>query len=224
MAAAAPASVRRQEHGGLRVVDPLADGVRREAAEDDAVGRPDAGAGEHGDRRLGHHGHVDGHAVPALDAPALEGAREAVDLAVEIPVREGARVARLSFPDEGGLGPPGGIDVAVEAVVGDVELAADEPLGVRRLPLEGLPPRLEPVELPGETLPEPDGVLRGLSVDGGAVDVGALGELLGRRILPLFLEEGLDGRGADRGLRRHGRVPHMSGNWAGRRGIAPAIF
>ena len=81
-----PAAVPREEHGGLGVVDPLANGIGREAAEDHAVGSPDARAREHGDGRLRHHGHVDGHAIAALHSRPLERAREAVDLAVEIPV------------------------------------------------------------------------------------------------------------------------------------------
>jgi hypothetical protein len=42
-----------------------------------------------------------------------------------------------------------GGDVAVDAVVADVELAADEPLRVRRLPVEDGVPVLEPLELGG---------------------------------------------------------------------------
>ncbi len=133
-AAPAVAAVGGDHHGGFRVVDAVADRVGGEAAEDDAVGRPDARAREHGDGRLGHHGHVDGDAIAPLDPVLLEGRGEAIDLAVEVPVGQGAGVAGLPLPDEGGLGAAGGIDVPVQAVVRDIELAADEPLGVGRLP------------------------------------------------------------------------------------------
>ena len=46
-----------------------------------------------------------------------------------------AGVARLALPVVGHLVAPAGLDVAVEAVVGHVELAADEPLGEGQVPL-----------------------------------------------------------------------------------------
>ena len=47
-------------------------------------------------------------------------------------------------------------EMPVETVVGDVELAADEPLGVRRLPLQDRVPLPEPVQL-GLGQPRPEG-------------------------------------------------------------------
>ena len=44
-------------------------------------------------------------------------------------------------------------DVAVEAVGADVELAADEPFRMRRVPLEHLRPRLDPLELARRSRP-----------------------------------------------------------------------
>ena len=61
----------------------------------------------------------------------------------------------------------GPLDVPIQAVVGDVQLAAEEPLRVGKLPLDGLPPRLEPPELLGLALPEPDGIPARLAVDRG---------------------------------------------------------
>src|SRR5207249_4387541 len=66
---------------------------------------------------------------------------------VEIPVGQRPPVTWLALPDERRLVPPRGLDVAIDAVHRDVDLAADEPLRVRRLPLENLAPLLEPVEL-----------------------------------------------------------------------------
>jgi hypothetical protein len=53
---------------------------------------------------------------------------------VQLAVGERAHVAGLALPDDRGLGAPPGIhalEVPVEAVVRDVELAADEPLRER---------------------------------------------------------------------------------------------
>jgi hypothetical protein len=50
--------------------------------------------------------------------------------------------------------------VPVEAIVGGVELAADEPLGPRYFPLQDFFPRFEPVQLRGRFGPEGLGFLR----------------------------------------------------------------
>ena len=70
--AAAPAAVGGDEHPGARVLDPVAQRVGGEAAEDDRVRGSDAGAGEHRDGELGDHRHVDRHAVAPLDAERAE--------------------------------------------------------------------------------------------------------------------------------------------------------
>ncbi len=53
---------------------------------------------------------------------------------LQVGVGDGAAVARLALPVDRHLLAVPGLDVPVDAVVGDVELAADEPLGVRRRP------------------------------------------------------------------------------------------
>src|SRR5207237_4502105 len=105
-------------------------------------------------------------------AVALERGGEALDLAVEVPVGQRARVARLALPDQGGLRAARGRDVTVETVVGDVELGADEPLSVRRLSLDRLLPALEPGQLARPPFPAPHGVARGLGVDTRRLDGG----------------------------------------------------
>jgi hypothetical protein len=112
----------------------------REAAEDHRVGRADAGAGEHGHRSLGDHRQVDVDPVALRNAEALERVGEALHLVEQVGVGDGAGVARLALPVERDLVAPARLDVAVEAVVGDVQLAADEPLGERQLPVEDLCP------------------------------------------------------------------------------------
>ena len=77
---------------------------------------------------------------PGLDAQPLEDVGELADLAVQILIAQHAAVARLAFPDDGGLVLARPVEVAIEAVVAGVELAADEPLGVRLVPDEHLVP------------------------------------------------------------------------------------
>src|SRR5262249_39778633 len=113
------------------------------------------------------------------------------------------RVARLAFPDEGGLVAARPLDVPVEAVVRDIELSADEPFRVGKLPLLRLLPRLHPSELFGLLFPEPDRVGLGVLVDRRALDARRLGEVLWRRKLPSLFQECLDGLVALTGL-RHG--------------------
>ena len=55
----------------------------------------------------------------------------------------------------------GPVEVAIEAVVAGVDLAADEPLGVRLVPDEHLVPRLEPVQRLGLLGPEALGIVLG---------------------------------------------------------------
>jgi hypothetical protein len=107
-----------------------------EPAEDHRVHGADARAGQHRDRRLGDQREVDPHAITLLHAEGLEDVREGPDLAGQLPVGQRAPVARLAFPDDRRLVAPRAAEVPVDAVLCDVQLAADEPLGVRRLPIE----------------------------------------------------------------------------------------
>ena len=107
-------------------------------------GAPMPRAREHHRGQLGHHRHVDRDAVALRDAELGERVRDAARLVQEPLVGDRLRVARLAFPVVGDLVAEAGLDVAVEAVVGDVQRAADEPLRERRVPLEDGVPRLEP--------------------------------------------------------------------------------
>ena len=95
--APAVAAVGGDQAGGLGVVDPVAQRFGREAAEDDRVHRADAGAGQHGDRRLRDHRQVDRHPVAACRTPRrLRALARAADLAGQVPVgvAPGGRPAR----------------------------------------------------------------------------------------------------------------------------------
>ena len=144
---------RGDHHFGFGVVDALAQRLGGKSAEDDAVRRADLGAGEHGDGQLRHHAHVDRDAVALGHAQRAQRVGEAIHLALEHAVGQHARIARLAFPDDGRLVAPRRMRVPVHAVVGDVQLAADEPLHPRRVPLQHLLPRREPVQALGLARP-----------------------------------------------------------------------
>src|SRR3982751_5916163 len=129
---------------------------------------------------------------PLFHAERAEDIAELIDGDVEIPVGERAAVAGLSFEHERRLVAPRGADVAVEAVDRRVDLATDEPLRVRRLPVEHALVRRHPFELGRLVGPV------GLRVGGGAlVDAGIVGLSSGperrwRLELPVLLQQGFE--------------------------------
>lgn len=154
----------------------------------------------------GDHRQVDGDAIALLDAERLERVGGAAHLGVELAIGERAHLAGLADPDERALVAARG-EVPVEAVLRQVELAVGEPAHERRLGLvEHLRERLDPVEAARLFGPERLGVLGGAAVHrlvfGERLDLGARGEVGGRRKDSRFGEERLDvgGRG------RHART------------------
>src|SRR5947209_15191208 len=105
----------------------------------------DASAREHRDGHFGDERHVDGDAITAMHAKRFENVGELLHLDVEIPVRQRAAITRLTFPDQRRLVASCAMDVPIDAVHGDVDLAAKEPLGMRWLPFQNLVPLLEPL-------------------------------------------------------------------------------
>jgi hypothetical protein len=69
--------------------------------------------------------------------------------------------------------------VAIHAVDRGVQLAPDEPLGERDLPVQHVGPRLGPLERPGLLLPPGSGIGIGLLID-ARLGVGLGDELFGR--------------------------------------------
>src|SRR6185436_16042044 len=114
---------------------------------------------------------------------------ELIDLSIEIEIRERATVARLALPDERGLVPPRPAHVPVDAIDARVNRAADEPLRMRRLPLEHCRPFGKPFELRRERRPECFGILFRALVDTRIVDVGFRAELGGWHETAIFLKQ-----------------------------------
>ncbi len=190
--AAPVAVVRADHHLGVGVLDPRLEALGAHARVDHRVDRPDPGAGQHGDDRLGGERHVQDHPVAGLDAEPLQRVGEAVHLPVQPVVGVGALLAVLAHPQQGGLVAAVAVDVAVDAVDGGVELAADEPGVVGRLELHHRAPRLGPVQ--GARLLRPEGV-RVLLGEGAlrlVVDAALPGQPAARRDGRLALEQGLD--------------------------------
>ena len=163
----------------LRVgeLHPLAHRLRREAAEDDVVDGADARAGEHRHRHLRDHRQEDPDDVARPDPAVLERVREALDVGQQLGVGDVALLALLPAPVIRDAVAPAGLHVAVEAVVGDVQLPAHEPLGERRVrPVEHLIPGLEPMEIAGPLGPEALRVRLGRLVDRGVRDERVLPE------------------------------------------------
>src|SRR5690606_1615438 len=127
--AAPPLTVGGDHQARSRVVDALAQRGGGEAGEDDRVGQAEAGAGQHGHDGLGDHRHVDGDPVACGQAELGEVVGGLGHLGEQVAVGEGAGVARFALPVDGDLVAVAVLDVAVEAVVGDVELPVGEPAG-----------------------------------------------------------------------------------------------
>ncbi len=151
--ALAVAAVGGDHDAGIGVLDAGGQCVGRVAAEDDRVRRADPGAGQQRDGRLGDHRQVDRHTVAGVHPEFGERVGRLADLVFEFRVGDAAAVARLALEVQGDAVAVSGLDVPVDAVVGDVQLPVREPFG------EG---RVRPVERLGRFGPpaEPAGLLR----------------------------------------------------------------
>ena len=169
---------------------------RRETAEHHRVDRADARAGVHRDDGFRRHRHVDDDAVARLHAVREQRIGEAAHVGVQLAVGHVAHVARLAHEGDRGL-VAALLEMHVEAVVGDVELAVDEPAVVRRLRLvQRHGERLVPAQL-GLRLARPESLVvrGGLGAqrrDVAGFQAGLGGEFCGRGKTPFFDENGLD--------------------------------
>src|SRR6266849_2825405 len=116
--------------------------------------RANAGAGQHGNRQLRGHAHVDGDAVSFAHAKSFENIGELLHFLPELLVGVGTNFAGLALPNQRRFVLARRLHMAVQAVVGKIDLTADEPLGPGRFPLQHLVPFLEPVQFLGGPCPE----------------------------------------------------------------------
>src|SRR5688572_30895299 len=91
-------------------------------------------AGKHRDGRLRDHRQINRDAIALPDAEPLQRVRELRSFAIQVPVREDALVAWLTFPNQSCFVATPRLNVPVQAIEGGVQLPLDEPLGVWRLP------------------------------------------------------------------------------------------
>jgi hypothetical protein len=188
--AAPPPLVLGDQHLAPHVVQPIGQGLGGEPAEDHGVGRSQPRAGQHGHGERGDHPHVDPDGGALADPDRAEPVGQTDHLVPETSVGDRLGVAlRLTLPVVGHPVPEAGSDVAVDAVVGDVELPALKPPYPGRVPGQDPAPRLEPVQLLRLPGPEPLEVGGGLSVDVLGLDHGVLTERRGRLDDPALLEQ-----------------------------------
>src|SRR5438552_2546774 len=170
-------------------------GFAAEAAEDDGMNNAEAGAGEHGDGKLGNHRHVNGDAVAGFEAAEIaEHGGGFVYANVKLAIGEDLRGFVFGFrdEDEGGfvfvLG-----EMAIDAVVGGVEFAADEPFPERRVGgVESFLPLFVPVEKIGVVVEALRKIFLGEFFDEGEVGEIGLGFEFLRR-MEIFLLFPVDG-------------------------------
>ena len=119
----------------LRIGGAHAASLAAEAAKHNRVNHSQAGAGQHGNRQLGHHRHMNGDAISALQAAEIaQQRREFIHSHIEFAVGDGyGRFGfRLRHKDQRRFVLVLG-EVPVHAVVRGVDLAAHEPLPERRI-------------------------------------------------------------------------------------------
>ena len=173
---AAPLPVDGHHQLGGGVVDARAQDGGGEPGEHHRMRQPEAGAGEHRDG-LGDHRHIDRDAVAGDYSQLGEGVRGLRDLGEQVVVGHGAGISGFPVEVDRDAVTVAGLDVLVDAVVGDIQRATDEPLRDRSVgPVEHLRPLGGPVQTLGLGVPEraPVGVGGGLQFRTG---VGRRGEL-----------------------------------------------
>ena len=179
--ALAPGAVDGDERLRVRHLHPLAHRVRGEAAEDHVVRSADPGTGEHRDDDLGDHRQEDPDHVPLADAEILQAVGQALHVAMQVRVGDGAFLALLAAPVVGDALAEPGLDVPVQTVVGDVERAVGEPRDERGVGLvEHLGEGRVPVQFAGPLGPVGLGISRGSRVDVRIGDARPRAELRGR--------------------------------------------
>ena len=160
------------------------------------MNRANACAGQHGNGQFRCHAHVDRHAIAFLDPERLQHVGEPLHLAMQLLVAKGTNFAGLTFPDQGSSVFAPGLHVAVETVVGNVDLPADEPFHRGRIPFEHAIPGFEPVQLASYAAPELLRLLDRLFINSlvlfQALDVSLLSKFRWSLKLPVLFTYGIN--------------------------------
>ena len=135
--------------------------------------RPDARAGQHRNGQFRNQRQVQRDPVAFGDAERLEHVGELGHLTIKVEVGQRAPVSGFALPDNGRLVSTRALRVPINAVHAGVQLAANEPLCVRRLPIEHLRPRRRPFELSCEASPERLGIALRFCIDAFVLHAGA---------------------------------------------------
>src|SRR5207253_3928763 len=115
---------------------------------------------------------------------------------MQLLVGQSANFAGLALPNQSGFVFAPGLHMAVEAVVGKIDSAADEPLGPGAIPFEDFVPFLEPVQFVGNATPEFFWLLDRLAVNAlvlvETLDVSLATEFRRTFKFPLLVQRGID--------------------------------
>src|SRR5271155_1241124 len=118
---------------------------------------------------------------------------------MQLLISERANFPGLTLPDNGGFIFSRALNMAIEAVIGEINLSADKPFGPRAIPFENFVPFLEPVQFAGDAAPELVGIVDRFLINplvfGQAFDMGMLAEFRGRWEAPLLVKNGIDAAG-----------------------------
>src|SRR5438876_3073791 len=177
-------------------MDAVNESVGWESAERHRVWRADAGASQHRNGQLRRHAHVNCNAITLLHPERLQDIGKLLHFTMKLLISKGTNLARLTLPDQRRFILAPGLKVAIKAVVGEIDLAAGEPLGPRAIPLKNSVPLFEPMQFLGNTSPELFRLLYGLAVNALVLfqtfDMRLLAEVFGAFKLPPLLQNGID--------------------------------
>ena len=145
--AAAPTAVGRDHDAGFQILDSRFQCFGRKAAENHRMRNAKPRAAQHRNRRFGNHRHVDHGPVAGLHPEFEQRTRKARHQPLQFAIGNGPLVARLAFENNRRFVPATADRMPIDAVIANIQLAADEPFGERRIPVKRLFKALEPVQL-----------------------------------------------------------------------------
>ena len=161
--------------------------------------RTNPGAGQHRNRQFGRHTHIDRHPVALLNATRLQHIGELLHLAVKLLISKSPDLPRFAFPHDRGLVLARSLDMPIQAVIGNIGLATNKPLGPGSIPLQNPVPRLKPVQFARDFAPKLLRVLYRFAVKAfvslQAANVGARAKLRRRLKFTLFLKNRFNAAG-----------------------------